>query len=143
MRQVENRPGYLLKRAQQALSQACTDRLRPTGLSMSQYAALRALDDLPSASSAELARRCFVTRQSLRDVLKGLREAGLVTVAEEATSRRVKPVALTPSGRGRLLIAEQMVTEVETEMLAGLSDTDRERLTGLLLACIGNLTASV
>lgn len=143
MRQVENRPGYLLKRAQQALSQACTDRLRPTGLSMSQYAVLRALDDLPSASSAELARRCFVTRQSLRDVLKGLREAGLVTVAEEATSRRVKPVALTPSGRGRLLIAEQMVTEVETEMLAGLSDTDRERLAGLLLACIGNLTASV
>ena len=43
--------------------------LKPTGLSMAQYSTLRALHEHPEASAAELARLCFVTRQSLQDVL--------------------------------------------------------------------------
>ncbi|MEV6641243.1 MarR family transcriptional regulator [Amycolatopsis sp. NPDC051371] len=135
-----DRPGYLLKRAQQALNQACTDRLRPLELSMSQYAVLRALDDHPGASSAELARITFVTRQSLRDVLGGLRSAELVTVAEQASTGRARPVALTTSGRAKLRAAESLVTQVEEEMLGDLSADQRRYLADLLHTCVGNLT---
>ena len=76
--QVEARPGWRIKQVQQLLRHAGDDALRTTGLSVSQYAVLRALADLPGASSAEVARRCFVTRQSLADVLGGLRAAELV-----------------------------------------------------------------
>jgi DNA-binding MarR family transcriptional regulator len=134
------RPGYLVKRAQLALNQACTDRLRPIELSMSQYAVLRALDDHPGASSAELARITFVTRQSLRDVLGGLRSAGLVTVAEQATTGRARPVALTTSGRTKLRAADEIVAETETRMLEGMSATDQRQLSALLLTCVANLT---
>jgi DNA-binding MarR family transcriptional regulator len=135
-----DRPGYLIKRAQQALNQACTDRLRPVELSMSQYAVLRALADHPGASSAELARITFVTRQSLRDVLGGLRSAGLVTVAEQASTGRARPVALTPAGRAKLRAADGLVTEVETEMLGNLSADQRRYLADLLRTCVDNLT---
>ncbi|VVJ19806.1 Transcriptional regulator [Amycolatopsis camponoti] len=135
-----DRPGYLIKRAQQALNQACTDRLRPLELSMSQYAVLRALDDHPGASSAELARITFVTRQSLRDVLGGLRSAGLVTVAEQASTGRARPVALTTSGRTKLRAAEELITRVEEEMLGDLSADQRRYLADLLHTCVGNLT---
>ena len=74
--------GYLVKRVQQSLRRRCDAALRPTGLSMAQYAALRALADQPEASASELARRCFVTRQSAQDLLAGLRAAGLVADAE-------------------------------------------------------------
>jgi DNA-binding MarR family transcriptional regulator len=134
-----DRPGYLLKRAQQALHQACTERLRPLELSMSQYAVLRALDDHAGASSAELARITFVTRQSLRDVLGGLRSAGLVTVAEQASTGRARPVALTPSGHAKLRAAENLVIEVETQMLGDLSADQRRYLADLLRTCVGNL----
>ncbi|WP_103335363.1 MarR family winged helix-turn-helix transcriptional regulator [Amycolatopsis sp. CA-126428] len=134
-----DRPGYLIKRAQQALNQACTDRLRPLELSMSQYAVLRALDDHPGASSAELARITFVTRQSLRDVLGGLRSAGLVTVAEQASTGRARPVTLTPSGRARLAAAEDLITQVEVQMLDTLSAGQRRDLADLLRTCVGNL----
>ena len=134
------RPGYLVKRAQLALNQACTDRLRPLELSMSQYAVLRALDDHPGASSAELARITFVTRQSLRDVLGGLRSAGLVTVAEQATTGRARPVALTTSGRTKLHAADELVAEAETRMLDGMSGADQRQLAALLLTCVANLT---
>jgi DNA-binding MarR family transcriptional regulator len=134
-----DRPGYLLKRAQQALHQVCTDRLRHLELSMSQYAVLRALADHPGASSADLARITFVTRQSLRDVLGGLRSTGLVTVAEQASTGRARPVALTPAGRAKLRAAENLVTEVETQMLGDLSADQQRYLADLLRACVENL----
>src|ERR1044072_8860643 len=89
-----DRPGYLIKRAQQALNQARTDTLRRVQLSMSHAAVLRALDAHPGASSPELARITFVTRQSLRDVLGGLRSAGVVTVAGQARTARGRPRGL-------------------------------------------------
>jgi DNA-binding MarR family transcriptional regulator len=135
-----DRPGYLIKRAQQALNQACTDRLRPLELSMSQYAVLRALDDHPGASSAELARITFVTRQSLRDVLGGLRSAGQVTVAEQASTGRARPVTLTASGHAKLRAAENLITQVELEMLGDLSADQRRYLAELLRTCVENLT---
>ncbi|WP_328607131.1 MarR family transcriptional regulator [Amycolatopsis sp. NBC_00345] len=140
--ETTSRPGYLVKRTQQALRQSCDEQLRPIGLSMSQYAVLRALADNPGASSAELARQCFVTRQSLRDVLGGLRTAKLVTVAAEATSGRARPVTLTRSGKIHLQGAEKLIAEVEERMVDGLSATDQRRLAQLLKRCSDNLGQS-
>ncbi|WP_033291942.1 MarR family winged helix-turn-helix transcriptional regulator [Amycolatopsis jejuensis] len=133
------RPGYLVKRVQQAFRQACDEQLRPIGLSMAQYAVLAALAENPGASSAELARQCFVTRQSLRDVLNGLRAAGLVAVAEEASAGRARPVRLTGPGEAHLEGAQRVVGEVEERMLTGMSDAERRRLAGLLRTCAENL----
>src|ERR1700680_4352121 len=76
--EAERSVGYLVKRVQQGLRRRCDSALKPTGLSMAQYSTLRALHEHPDASAAELARLCFVTRQSLQDVLAGLRLARLV-----------------------------------------------------------------
>ncbi|MEV0696952.1 MarR family transcriptional regulator [Saccharopolyspora sp. NPDC050389] len=138
---TQNRPGYLVKRVQQLLRQACDEGLRPVELSMSQYAVLRALSDHPDIPAAELARRCFVTRQSLRDVLNGLRKADLVSVAEQATTGRARPVALTAEGRKRLRAADEVVTETETRMLTGFSAGEQDRLSALLARCADNLSA--
>src|SRR3984893_7135810 len=78
----ERSVGYLVKRVQQGLRRRCDAALKPTGLSMAQYAALRALAEHPDASAAELARLCFVTRQSLQDLLTGLRTAGVVETVD-------------------------------------------------------------
>jgi hypothetical protein len=49
--QIELGAGYLVKRVQQGLRRRCDTALKPTGLSMSQYALLRALHDHPDASA--------------------------------------------------------------------------------------------
>ncbi len=46
-RETEATAGYLIKRVQQSLRRRCDAALRPTGLSMAQYAVLRALADHP------------------------------------------------------------------------------------------------
>jgi DNA-binding MarR family transcriptional regulator len=136
---VERAVGYLVKRVQQALRRSCDAALKPTGLSMSQYAVLRALADHPDASASELARLCFVTRQSLQDVLAGLRSSGLVEPADRPLRGRARSLRLTTSGRQRLTAADQAVRQVDAAMLHDISAARRRELAGLLTACADNL----
>ncbi|BBZ27800.1 MarR family transcriptional regulator [Mycolicibacterium madagascariense] len=137
---VEGGAGYLVKRVQQSLRRRCDAALKPTGLSMAQYTALRALADHPDASASELARLCFVTRQSLQDLLGGLRAAGLVRASESASSRgRANALALTSAGRTRLAASHDAVIGVENAMLQGLSRGSRDDLAHLLTRCAENL----
>jgi DNA-binding MarR family transcriptional regulator len=137
---VRHHVGYLVKQVQQAFRRACEVHLRELGLSMSQYAVLRALADAPGAPAAELARRTFVTRQSLRDVLAGLSTAGLTSVAAKPTAGRALPVTLTDAGQALLDQADSIVLDVEKRMIAGLPPAEVERLASLLAACARNLT---
>lgn len=136
---IRSRVGYQVKRVQQRLRQVCDEELRGRGVSMAQYAVLRALADEPGLTSAELARRCFVTRQSLGDVLAGLTSGGLVEVTESVRSGRSRPVVLTPEGVALLAGADQAVRRVEERMTSGLDDADRHALVRLLERCAENL----
>jgi DNA-binding MarR family transcriptional regulator len=143
MTQSDTEPGagYLVKRVQQVLRRRCDTALRPTGLSMAQYAVLRALADHPDASAAELARLCFVTRQSLQDVLRGLRSAGLIVSADAPTRGRARALQLSPLGKRRLNVSHAAIASVESAMVQGISAGTREKLSQLLTACAKNLEA--
>jgi DNA-binding MarR family transcriptional regulator len=137
--EAERSVGYLVKRVQQGLRRRCDIALKPTGLSMAQYATLRALAEHPDASAAELARLCFVTRQSLQDMLAGLRAAGLVETADTPPRGRSRSLALTRAGSRRLSAAHEAVFGVEAEMLQGISPSDRRSAEDILTQCAMNL----
>jgi DNA-binding MarR family transcriptional regulator len=137
--EAERSVGYLVKRVQQGLRRRCDSALKPTGLSMAQYATLRALDEHPDASAAELARLCFVTRQSLQDVLTGLRAAGLVETADAPPRGRSRSLALTRLGSRRLSAAHDAVFEVQAQMLHGISASDQRRVADILMRCAANV----
>jgi DNA-binding MarR family transcriptional regulator len=139
--ETERAAGYLIKRVQQALRRRCDAALKPAGLSMSQYAVLRALSDHPKASAAELARLCFVTRQSLQDVLGGLRTDGLVAPASQSAAGRAQCLQLTPRGHSRLDMGGAAMSTVESAMTQGLSKKKRDELSNLLTLCAQNLEA--
>ncbi|MDT5095871.1 MAG: hypothetical protein QOH60_5234 [Mycobacterium sp.] len=137
--ETERAVGYLVKRVQQALRRSCDAALKPAELSMAQYAVLRALADHPDASASELARLCFVTRQSLQDVLAGLRSSGLVAPADRPLRGRARSLRLTVSGRRRLAVGEEAISHVESAMLRDIPAARRRELAGLLTACADNL----
>jgi DNA-binding MarR family transcriptional regulator len=138
---TERAVGYLVKRVQQSVRRQCDAALRPSGVSMAQYAAMRALADHPEASASELARLCFVTRQSLQDLLAGLRSAGLVRDAKVPPRGRARSLELTPTGTKRLGAAHTAVMAVESRMLEGISASARHQLSGSLIRCAQNLEA--
>ena len=138
---TERAVGYLVKRVQQSVRRQCDAALRPSGLSMAQYAAMRALADHPEASASELARLCFVTRQSLQDLLAGLRSAGFVRDAKVPPRGRARSLELTPAGAKRLSAAHTAVMAVESRMLEGISANARDQLSASLERCAQNLEA--
>jgi DNA-binding MarR family transcriptional regulator len=137
--EAERSVGYLIKRVQQGLRRRCDNALKPTGLSMAQYSTLRALHEHPEASAAELARLCFVTRQSLQDVLAGLRADGLIETIDAPPRGRSQPLTLTRPGARRLNAAHDAVFAVEADMLQGISARDRRSIADALTRCAENV----
>jgi DNA-binding MarR family transcriptional regulator len=137
--EAERSVGYLVKRVQQGLRRRCDMALKPTGLSMAQYATLRALAEHPDASAAELARLCFVTRQSLQDVLAGLRAAGLVETADAPPRGRSRSLTLTRLGSRRLSAAHDAVFAAEAAMLHGISAREQRNVADVLIRCAANV----
>jgi DNA-binding MarR family transcriptional regulator len=139
--ETERAVGYLVKRVQQSLRRRSDAALRSTGVSMAQYAVLRALADHPDASASELSRLCFVTRQSLQDVLSGLRSSGLVVESDRPTRGRARALELTATGIKRLRAAHAAVMGVEAEMTEGIAPNTRRQLVAALSRCAENLEA--
>jgi DNA-binding MarR family transcriptional regulator len=140
--EVERSVGYLVKRVQQGLRRRLDAALKPTGLTMAQYAVLRALAEHPDASAAELARLCFVTRQSLQDVLAGLRTAGLVETVDAPPRGRARALRLTRRGARQLKAADDAVFGVEALMLQDISPGTRRSVAAALLSCAEKLESS-
>ncbi|HVV12943.1 MarR family winged helix-turn-helix transcriptional regulator [Amycolatopsis sp.] len=136
---TEARPGDLVERLQQLWQQACDDELRPLGLTLAQLNVLSALAGRPEVSTTELAPLVVLDRHALRDVLGGLRGAGLVLVGGRGSLGRTRPVQLTIDGRARLRAGEHAVAAVQGRMLAGFTPGDRHRLSAMLATCAVNL----
>jgi DNA-binding MarR family transcriptional regulator len=134
------RVGYLIKRAQMVLHDAMVDALGPYGLTVTQFAVLAALKEEPGLSNADLARRAFVTPQSMHAVLQELESRQLLVRRTHPQHRRVLQAELTEGGRDTLEGAADAVDAVEERMLGELADPARSRLAEALSSCVGALT---
>ena len=140
MTDTTERPGWLLKRAQDALNAAMTATLREHGATLSEYAVLTALAEEPGLSNADLARRAFVTPQTMNQVLRELEHKGWVSRHPHPGHGRILQAELTADGRRVLGGCHQAVSGVEERMLAGLGPAQRRQLTAGLRSCIEGLS---
>ena len=125
----------LVKATQAALNQRMDEVLRPLGLTVAQYACLSNLHAEPGISSSELARRTFVSRQSMNVLLQGLEKQGMVERAHEPGPRRERAALPTPLAQDTLGRAESAVAPVLDRMLSGLDAAQRDALRTALTAC--------
>lgn len=140
--QVENRVGYQMKRAIHVLRLEMDDALRRLGITTAQYAALNALESGDPLSGAELARRCFVTPQTMTGVLNSLEQRGLIERRPRAAHGRVIETHLTAAGAGVLARAHDDVIALEERMLQGFAPAELTRLRDDLARCADNLGAA-
>jgi DNA-binding MarR family transcriptional regulator len=134
--------GYELKRAQQALRGATDEALRPLGLTTPQYAALNSVQSEPGASSATLARRSFVTPQTMNDIVNLLTGTELLEKEPHPEHKRIVQLRLTKKGEAVLEHAHQAILRVEERMIAPLTEAERKQLAQCLRACSEALTSS-
>ena len=134
------RPRYLLKRAQEVLRAALSTALGEHGATIAQYAVLTLLDEEPGLSNADLARRAFLTPQTMNQTLRNLEDKRWVTRSPHPGHGRILQASLTPDGREALLACHEAADAIEERMLAGLRAQDRQQFESALRACIDALT---
>ena len=133
------RPGYLIKRAQAALHAEMSRALHESGVTLSQFAVLTALAEEPGLSNAELARRAFITPQSMNENLRELEQRGWVARTHHPAHRRILQTELTGKGTEILQACGTAVTVIEQRMLANLDADQRHQLATALASCIAAL----
>lgn len=138
---LTDRIGYHLKRLQQALRVAMDAALRELDLTSAQYGALAALEDMPGISSAALARACFVTAQTMNELVQGLIASGLVTRQAHPEHGRIVQLSLTIEGSLRLAQAHQVIEMIEKRMLLGLDSKQQRQFVQWLQLCSAALEA--
>lgn len=136
---VTSHVGYILKQAQHGLRSRMDQSLRALALSTAQYAILVALHEVKVASGAELARRCFVTPQTVTGLVGGLEGSGLIIRSASSRHGRVIEARLTPRGRDVLRRANAIVFAIEENMLSDLSKSERAMLGRMLRLCASRL----
>jgi DNA-binding MarR family transcriptional regulator len=93
-------------------------RLRPLGLTVSQYSCLELLHRTPHHSNADLARGASVSAQSMNEVLRGLQRRGLVRRPADVTDGRARPALLSVEGEQALMEARDELQPVRRAVAA-------------------------
>jgi DNA-binding MarR family transcriptional regulator len=134
-----DRPGYLIKKAQAVLNASMTRALHDQGVTLTQFAVLTALAEVPGQSNADLARRAFITPQSMNENLRELEQRAWITRRRHPTHGRILQIELTEEGHATLDACDATVTLIEQRMLADLDPGQRRELAAGLRACIAAL----
>ena len=90
---------YAIGRLDRVVRSAIADAVREHGLSVAQYTVLSVLGNRGSLSNAQLARRSYVSPQSMNEVLLTLEERGFVIRQDDPNHGRIRQTALTHKGR--------------------------------------------
>jgi MarR family transcriptional regulator, lower aerobic nicotinate degradation pathway regulator len=93
---------------------------------------LCALEEFGPASQIELGRRCGFDRSDVVAIVNDLVNSKLVERRTDPSDRRRNVITLTPAGRRRLNKLDAVADAIQDELLAALSERERERLTTLL-----------
>lgn len=131
----------LLRRVQADVRAALDEALGARGLTGPQYAVLSVLERDPGRSSADLARRSFVTPQTMSRIVENLERLELISRRPHPTHGKVLMAALTPRGAQLVASCHAAVEAVEARMLRVLSGPGRTALQKLLVSCAASLEA--
>jgi len=131
---------YAVARLHQRLFAGITERVAAYGLTTLQFTTLSVLSRHGAPlSTSQLARRAFMTPQSMSEVIHALERKGLIKRNPHPNHRRTLPATLTAKGRRLLAECEEAVAEFEDAMLADFSEKDRAAFLGMIKAAVRNL----
>ena len=130
--------GFLLKSLQHTVRQRIDETLRKQGveLSFAQFAALFNLHSDPGVTGARLARRAFVSAQTMNSALRALEQDGYIERRPHPLSRRADSWSLTEAGLAELKRARQVGQSVFERMLGGFNTKETAAFEDYLRRCI-------
>jgi len=106
--------------------------LASIGLTPALFALLNVIGARQGAIQQELGSALGIDRSTMVSLVDQLENAGLAERRPSATDRRAREVAITSKGKRLLEKARALTSQVEDEVLGGLSSEERQQLLTLL-----------
>ena len=137
--------GHLLKNLHLSVRQAVEEALRVQRIDMSfaHFVALLNLESEPGIPGAELARRGFVTAQTINTILRRLERDGDVEREPHPERARADSWFLTKTGQARLGRARVIAEAVWSRMLSVLKPSEIKQMHDMLERCIRGMDAEL
>jgi MarR family transcriptional regulator, transcriptional regulator for hemolysin len=124
--------GQLFFRLWRASHTRAADVLGSIGLTPALFGLLNVIGAREGAIQQELGAAMGIDRSTMVLLIDQLESAGVAKRRPSATDRRAREIAITPKGRRLLQRARRMISQVEDEVLAGLTAAERRELLTLL-----------
>jgi DNA-binding MarR family transcriptional regulator len=115
-----------------SVEQEVAGSLADMNLTVLQLEALAELSMDPSLSTADLARRTFVTPQNMSLTVSKLADRGYLVRSAHATNARINRLELTARGRRVLDRGVERARRVEAQAFAALTARERARMIAAL-----------
>jgi len=135
------RVSYLVKWVERGLRTELDAALAAHELTTPEYTALSVLHERDGLSSAQLARRTFVTPQAMNQLVIALERRGLIERSPDAEHRRILRTSLTRTGRALVARCDRATSDVEKRLLSDMSRREADALRQALASCITALGA--
>ena len=117
------------------------DALGSIGLTPALFALLNVIGAREGANQQELGSALGHDRSTMDSLIDQLESEGLARRRPSATDRRAREVSITPKGRRLLQRARRLISQVEDEVLAGLTVDERRQLLVLLRRALNSAPA--
>ena len=137
------RVSYVIARLDRAIRRQIADMVAPHGLTATQYTALSVLCMGKGLSNAQLARRSYVTPQSMIEMLGTLEAKGLIERSPAPDHGRILRTELTAKGRRLLSRCDEALDRIETDMTRELSPEELQSFEHMLRSCVHMLHAGL
>jgi len=125
MDENHQKPGHLIRRAQQIAVSIFLEECAPLDLTPVQYAALLTVRDNPGIDATRLSALAAFDRSTLGNVLERMEAKGLIRRSASKDDRRVKVLHLSTEGARVLAEAEPLAQRAQERILAPLAPADR------------------
>jgi DNA-binding MarR family transcriptional regulator len=126
---------YLIKELERAVRVRMDEIVEPLGLTAVQYTALSVLADHPGMSSAQLARRSFVSPQASNELVAALERRGLIRRRADPEGGRVLLTYLTTRGERTLATCDEQMDLLETQLFSGGTRREEAQFREMLRTC--------
>ncbi len=128
--------GYLISRLGFYASKQFAERLATVGLTPRMWGAMNMLDHEGDVTQQQLGRAIGMDPSSMVSTIDELEANGWVQRRRHPTDRRAYALQITDAGRDTLTRARRLAGGAQNELLAPLSQAEREQLHDLLLRLV-------
>jgi DNA-binding MarR family transcriptional regulator len=133
------RTTYLVKQLELAIRSEMDLMTRNFDLTPTQFTALTVLQRNPGMSSAQLARRSFVSAQAGGEMIAVLERKGFINRQSDQNNRRILRINLTEAGEELLCRCDARMQGIEARMLSTLTMAEKTAFGLALSDCVRSL----